>query len=103
MMKETRILPHLVTWGIWLSQNSCIFKDKWLPSFQVTPQVLGMLSVYKGCSKSKKAQMIDSMVTNKHIALEYFDEACQGPDRSRGLGLILYFSDSHFIARKASP
>jgi hypothetical protein len=74
-LKEVRMLPLVAIWVIWITLNSCIFEDKHHPPFQVTRQVLGILSHYKGISGSLKSHVIGSMEINKCIPWGFFDEA----------------------------
>jgi ribonuclease HI len=46
--------------------------------------------------------MVSDVVINHLVAWGFFDGACQGPDRSCGVGFILHLSELHFISGKAN-
>jgi len=43
-----RLLPSVVTWGLWLACNAGMFYDKAFPPFKVVQQSMALLSIYKG-------------------------------------------------------
>jgi hypothetical protein len=44
---ESRDFPFIIAWGIWMAQNSSIFRDEVSSNFRVASNYLGFLDFYK--------------------------------------------------------
>jgi ribonuclease HI len=97
-----REVPFLVTWGIWLAHNSSLFEDKPIPYFQISTQVLALLSVYKPNVSIKEWRVVGALSVDRSYAWSFFTWACQGPGKTCSLGFVLFLSDSHFFTAKAN-
>jgi hypothetical protein len=41
-LKHLCTLPTLVSWGIWLARNTCLFEEKFWPPFKVAQQSISL-------------------------------------------------------------
>jgi hypothetical protein len=101
-LKEFWVLPILVVWGVWLARYASIFWNKCHPSFKISQQALVIISSYKVDQVHNHPSLVVEVEIDKSIAWGFFYGACQEPDKTCGLGLILHYSDSHFVQGKAN-
>jgi hypothetical protein len=94
-LKQLRVLPYLVLWGIWLACNSSLFEDKYVPSFRTVAQCLGLLSFYKIPSVNKPLRIVGEPRIDKSFPWSFFDSACN--DSLSGCGFILHLTDHNYF------
>jgi hypothetical protein len=73
-----REVPFLINWGIWLAHNSSLFEDKPIPYFQISTQVLAMLSIYKPNVSIKEWRIVGALSVDMYYAWSFFDGAIKG-------------------------
>jgi ribonuclease HI len=92
-LKVFRALPCLVC-------NDNILNENQKPSFQVCSQVYGLFQSCKMEVKEKVPRQIGELLIEKSYPWGFLDGAKQWPQDFYSAGVILYFSNSHFIKFK---
>jgi len=59
---------------------------------------MGLLPFYKEVPNQYIPRILEELQVDKSHPWEHFEGACQGENRTIGLGLTYYLSDTHFFS-----
>lgn len=77
-LKNYRVLPIIITWGLWLARNTNLFDHKLIPTIQCASQVLNILNYFKQAKNEKSPRQIVGEEMESSKACAYFDGASRG-------------------------
>jgi ribonuclease HI len=92
--KRYRILPLLITWGVWLARNEAIFNEVSIAPEKTSLNSLAIFSSFAPSEGRNKNRTIKEVTIEKSTPWGFFDGASQ--QYTCGGGGLLYFSDTHY-------
>jgi len=81
--------------------NSSLFdQEKKIPYFQISTEVLSLISIYKPNVSIKEHRVVGTLLVDRSYDWIFFDGAYQGPRKTCNLGFILFLSNSQYFTMK---
>jgi len=93
--QDSKSLPLIVIWGIWLARNESIFSDKAIPSELTAAKSISILAAYPQKVKKVKEKNLSVIEIDKSKPWGFFDGASQ--NNLCGGGALLYLNDGHYF------
>eukprot|EP00253_Pinus_taeda_P020147 PITA_20147 len=93
--KNMRNLPPIISWGIWISRNGCIFKGKSTPVNVIAVQVSAIFSCLPEPESSSSSTQRADPVIREGIPYAFFDGAAQ--NNVTGAGIIIHLNPLHSL------
>jgi ribonuclease HI len=91
--KRYRLIPLLITWGVWLARNEAIFNEVTIAPGKTSLNSLAIFSSFPSKGRTKN-RLIKEVIIEKSSPWGFFDGASQ--QYTCGGGGLLYFSDTHY-------
>ena len=71
--KSHKIIPLIISWGIWIARNNSIFNDKGCSEVEIATKVVGLILFFSDVDHPHRVREVYMESINPKIPWGYFD------------------------------
>ena len=99
--KSHRIIPLIISWGIWIARNKLIFDDIGCSEVEIAIKAIGLILFFIDGDHHTRVREVTVESINTEIPWGYFDGAAGGELARCGGGVVLHIDALNYVHSKA--
>ena len=99
--KSHRMVPLIISWGLWIAKNELIFKDKGSSPVEIALKAVGLIVFYTDSDPPPRMRSVTSKIINEELPWGFFDGVVGGDSVCCRGGLVLHLDAQKYVHIKA--
>lgn len=95
--KSLRMMSLIISWGIWIARNKCIFKNIRRSILEIVAKAVGLIVFFSDTDVLPRQRLCPTVKIDENIPWAFFDGVARGDPVRYGSGILLHFDAHNYI------